>query len=152
MPDLVTHLAAGFLASRFFRLGRFLVLFYLGALLPDLLSRPFHIPFPPIFPATQPFHAPLVLFAFCWLAALFFRAEARRGVFAALYAGCLSHLLLDLLQTHLIGGYIWLFPFSTRTYSLGFAEPEYFLDYLWLTLPLSLLAFSLAWPGRERKG
>jgi len=145
MPDLVTHLAAGFLSGRPLRLARSAVVFYLGALLPDLLSRPFHIPFPAVFPATQPFHSPFVLFALCWLAALFFRADQRSRIFWLLYGGCWTHLLLDMLQVHLIGGYAWLAPFSWRTYSIGFLGPEDFLRFLPLSIPLILLAFVLAW-------
>jgi len=71
-------------------------------------------------------------------------------VFWLIYGGCWTHILMDMLQIHLLGGYMWFYPFSLKTFSFGFTGPEAFLNFLWLTIPLNLLAFFLAW--RKRGG
>ena len=132
MPDLVTHFASGYLVKKFTRLSRGAVLLYLGALLPDLISRPLHILIPALYPATQPLHSPVGAFLLCWMISLLFRADQRRGVFFLLFGGSLLHFSLDIFQKHLVGGYLWLFPFSLKPFSFGCFWPEdalYFLPY-----------------------
>ena len=134
MPDLATHLASAYIAGRFVSFRRLTVYFYLGALLPDLVSRPLHIIFPSMFWVAQSFHSPLVVFLFCWLISLFFRFDQRRKIFLALTAGSVLHFLFDLTQKHLVAGYLWFFPFSLNKYSVGWIKPDDFVCYLPLTL------------------
>ncbi|MFH1037319.1 MAG: metal-dependent hydrolase [PVC group bacterium] len=124
MPDLVTHVAGAYLVKKGARIARYTVLFYLGALLPDLAARPLHLIWPRLLPATQALHSPVGVFLICWLLSLFFRADQRKSVFWLLFSGSMLHLLMDAGQMHLVGGYLWLFPFSVRTFSLGLFWPE----------------------------
>ena len=146
MPDLVTHLAGGYLVKKFTRLSRGVVLLYLGALLPDLASRPLHIVCPAIYPATQPLHSPVGAFLYCWLISLFFRSDQRKSVFFLLFGGSLLHFVLDMFQRHLVGGYLWLFPFSLRPFSFGCFWPEDALRVLPYTFLMVLIVFLIsAW-------
>jgi len=134
MPDLATHLASAYVAGRFVSFRRSAVYFYLGVLLPDLVSRPLHIVFPSTFWAAQSFHSPAVVFLFSWLISLFFRFDQRRKIFLALTASSVLHFLFDLTQKHLVAGYLWFFPFSLNKYSVGWIKPDDFVRYLPLTL------------------
>lgn len=150
MPDLVTHVAGAYLAKRGLRIAGQASLFYLGAILPDLLSRPIHLLRPALFPSTQPLHSPAGVFLACWLIALFFRSDQRRRVFWLLWGGSITHFLLDLLQKHLVGGYAWLYPFSFRFYSFGFIRPEDPLYVLPLTLAAAAAVYLLHRRARKR--
>jgi len=150
MPDLITHIAGAYLAGRGMKIARGAALFYLGAMLPDLITRPFHILYPRLLPATMGLHAPVPVFLACWLISLLFRIDQRRPVFWLLFSGSLLHFLMDTAQKHLTGGYIWLFPFSGRQYSWGFIWPETSIRFLPITI-LIVLPF-LAWNiWRNRK-
>ncbi len=142
MPDLVTHIAGAFLVGRGMKIARGAAFFYLGAMLPDLITRPFHIVYPPLLPATLGLHAPVAVFLFCWLASLFFRSDQRKPVFWLLFSGSLLHFLMDTAQKHLAGGYPWLFPFSNRRFSWGFIWPEDSIRFLPVTLLIVLPVFA----------
>lgn len=141
MPDLVTHLAGAYLVKKGIKITRYLAFFYLGAMLPDLASRPLHILFPSLNWAAVAYHSPVGVFLICWLISLFFRLDQRRRVFSLLFAGSVVHWLLDLGQKHLVGGYSWFFPFSSRTYSGGFFWPEDSLRFLPVTVVIVLAVY-----------
>lgn len=143
MPDLISHIAGAYLVKKGLRVTEYLVLFYLGAILPDLVSRPFHIIMPRTLFAVQAFHSPLGIFLICWLISLCFRIDQRKKVFLLLLSGCFVHLIMDLGQKHLIGGYIWLFPFSMDTYSFGLFWPEDSIKFLPYTIIIILLVYGL---------
>ena len=152
MPDLVTHIAGAYLVNRGWKIGRGAAFFYLGAMLPDLVTRPFHIIYPRLLPATLGLHAPGPVFLACWLVSLFFRVDQRKPVFWLLFSGSLLHFLMDTAQKHLIGGYLWLFPFSGRKYSWGFIWPEDTIRFLPLTLLVVGLVFAAGrWRERRRR-
>lgn len=144
MPDLVTHIAGAYLVNRGWKIARGAALFYLGAMLPDLITRPFHIIYPRLLPATLGLHAPVAVFLACWLISLFFRADQRKTVCWLLFSGSLLHFLMDAAQKHLAGGYSWLFPFSSRRYSGGVIWPEDSMHFLPFTLLIVLLAFIIS--------
>jgi len=141
MPDLVTHLAGAYFAGKGLRIGRGLVIFSFGALLPDIVSRPLHIFWPRTFPVAQALHSPAVIFLICWLISLFFRVDQRKNIFLLLIGGSILHLLMDMLQKHIAGGYLWFFPFSCQGFSFGFLSPEGSLSFLPLTLLLVMLVY-----------
>lgn len=150
MPDLVTHIAGAYLVKKGFRITKFLVLFYLGTMLPDLVSRPFHIIWPQTLLATQIFHSLVGVFLICWLISLFFREDQRKTVFFLLLSGSIVHLILDAGQMHLIGGYIWFFPFSTKTFSAGLFWPEDSVRFLPYTVILVLIVSGFSkWKERR---
>ncbi len=124
MPDLLTHSAAAYLSARrwFGEPGvsrATAILFIVGTMLPDVLSRPFYILFPALHWWVMPLHTPAGVLIVCWIITGFFQAAERRRVFIALTGGVLLHFLLDAPQKHIAAGYFWLFPFSWKTYEWG---------------------------------
>ncbi len=134
MPDLVTHITLSHLIRRPFnrqqkseRTVPLWILFYLGVLLPDLLTRPWYILFPVTKDWTAPFHTPVGLLATTALLALFFEPALRKQAFIHLSAGAGIHLVLDGFQKQVNGGNWWLFPFTWKQVRYGIAWPETFL-------------------------
>lgn len=140
MPDLITHSAFSYMVSRSSRFDRFRIIFYLGTVLPDVLSRPIYIINPFWYPYSVAVHTPVFLTLFCLLAAEFFKADLRRSVRLYLLAGVYVHFLLDFFQRHIEAGYLWFFPFSWSSYEIGLFWPE---TPLMLT-PVWLLGVALA--------
>ncbi len=136
MPDLITHFAAAYFLKTPRRFSRFRIPFYLGAILPDLLTRSFVIIYPPSESVVYGFHTPVVSVVVCLLAAQFFEKGIRSGVRTNLLLGITLHFGLDIMQKHLIVPYFWLFPFSWKTFELGLFWPEESLRLmpLWLAL------------------
>jgi hypothetical protein len=145
MPDLVTHLCSAQLARRGL-FGRFFPLFALGAILPDILSRPAHILFPATYGFVHPFHSPVVCILYCAFIALLFVPALRRASFTCLLAGVALHLALDAFQKQLGPEYLWLFPFSWRSGCIGLFWPEQALFFLPVTLGVT--AAVTAWRRR----
>ncbi len=125
MPDLITHTAVAYFFSRGSRIIKNSTLFYVGTILPDILTRAFFILFPKTYFAVYPFHTPLGLLLVCLLFSFFFKEAQRKEVFLSLIAGGWLHLCLDLLQKHLEPSYALLFPFSWRTFEIGVFLPEH---------------------------
>ncbi len=68
MPELVTHISAAYIVSRGTKsITQTAALFYLGAILPDLLTRPVNILLPPLYWFVRPLHTPLALTMVCLL-------------------------------------------------------------------------------------
>lgn len=147
MPDFVTHLCTVQLARRGLFDRRF-PLFALGAVLPDLLSRPVHILFPAAYPFVRPLHSPVVCVLYCVLLALLFVPASRRAAFACLLAGTGLHLMFDALQKQTGPEYLWLFPFSWRPGCVGLFWPEQAL----FLLPVTLGATAAVTAWRRRGG
>ena len=124
MPDLVTHTAAAYLVSRSERFQRFRVLFYVGTILPDILSRPLYILWPDLFFYTVAIHTPVFILLFTLLVGEFFQPALRQTVRLYLLAGIALHFLLDLFHRYLLTGYYWLFPFSWSFCEIGLFWPE----------------------------
>lgn len=126
MPDLVAHLASGYVcAAPFWGRTSVRLLFWTGVLLPDLLTRPFYILFPPAFWPVMPMHTPIgYLCAVGLLVQVFAERHLRKTAFWSLSAGGLLHFALDALQRHIGDGYHWLFPLSWCSYSEGLFWPE----------------------------
>ncbi|MDD5555860.1 MAG: hypothetical protein PHN82_01285 [bacterium] len=139
MPDLVTHLCAAQVIRRLLRL-RLFPLFALGAVLPDLLSRPAHILFPGTAPFVVAFHSPVVLLLCCLLASLLFARPIRRACLGYLAAGSALHLALDVMQKQICPVYYyWLFPFSRWTWDADLFWPEQALLLLPVTIAVTAL-------------
>lgn len=136
MPDLVTHLAAAYFLKVPRGWARFRVPFYLGAILPDVLTRSVVILYPPSDRAVYSVHTPVVSVVLCLLAAQFFEKKIRPGVRVNLLMGITLHFGLDFLQRHVISTYYWFFPLSFKTFELGLFWPEDSLKLvpLWLVL------------------
>lgn len=124
MPDLITHLSFSYFINKPFRILRNSTLFYCGAVLPDLATRVFSIPYHPAEYALGPLHTPLGIVLLCLLLSFFFAEAERKQVFVSLIAGSSLHLFLDLFQKHMQPGYRLLFPFSWKTFEFGLLWPE----------------------------
>ena len=140
MPDLITHSAAAYFISRFKWRAQDRALFYLGAILPDLLSRGVYIAAPNLYYATDLLHSPFCVTLFTLIFIEFFDRSIKKRVFLLLISGVVSHYLLDILQKHLAIGYYWFFPFSWKTYTWGLFWPETAtrFSFVWITLILFL--------------
>lgn len=139
MPDLVTHVVAGYGLQRGFW-PRLSAWFLIGAVFPDLLTRPFTIVWPGSFWWTMPFHTPIGLALVCGAVAFLHGARGRRSVFVNLLAGSFLHVFLDLFQAHLAGSYYLFFPFSWRSVEVDLMWPEttLYLLPLWIVLGIWL--------------
>ncbi|MHC4877256.1 MAG: hypothetical protein ACYTGL_12235 [Planctomycetota bacterium] len=135
MPDLVTHLASGYVAAIPLRQRRTLrLLFLLGVLLPDLLTRPFYILIPGSYDFVMPLHTPITYAFACWLLTqLFADCHLRATVLTGLLSGGALHFAADALQRQFFAGYLWLFPICRCETSWGLFWPEASMDYLPVT-------------------
>jgi len=156
MPDLVTHVALSHLVSRPFEWRHqkkttvpMRILFYLGTILPDILTRPWYIIYPPTMEWTYPLHTPFGMLIICLMLMLFFKSDLRKKAFLALYSGSLFHFFLDGLQTHLTYTEHWLYPFSWRGFGLHimWAEDILLLIPVWLFL---IVVLEIIMRGRKR--
>lgn len=154
MPDLMTHVAISHLVKRPFELKRdsqnkssMRSLFYLGTILPDILSRPFYI----LLPATREwvilYHQPVGLILISSLIAFFFDPAIRKKAWINLTAGGILHFILDSFQKQIISGIAWLWPFSWRAYGYGLMEAGDILHYipLWIGLIIIMEAGFYLW-------
>lgn len=150
MPDLVTHFTVAYLLKRPNRWAQFRVPFYLGAILPDLLSRPVYILFPKAYPVVYSFHTPAMVVLFSLLLAEFFEPSLRRGVRLNLLLGVGTHFGLDLFQRSVSGSYKWLYPLQFETFDFGFFWPDESVRLVPLWIIILAAAEFYAW-WRERK-
>jgi Na+/proline symporter len=134
--------------KRYFRI-RYFSIFALGVILPDLLSRPFHILFPATYWYLVPFHSPIVCVLYCVLISLLFERGTRKPVFFCLIAGVSLHLAFDLLQNQMAPHYFWLFPFSWKSWWVGLFWPEEALFFLPVTVAVTLVVSLVS---RARRG
>ena len=136
MPDLLTHFLVAYLLVQILSIKRYASIFYVGAILPDVLSRPFMLADLWSYWFFEPLHTPLVLILSCSLLTCFFEEEIRKKVFAYLLTGVSLHLFMDVFQKHMTLGYPWLFPFSWVDFEIGLLWPEQSLYYLPVLLTL----------------
>jgi len=149
VPDPLTHVCIAYLAGRAVRLRRGLAAFLIGTLLPDVLTS---------VPTTvlggywfwAPAHTPVGVLVWGYAASLLFRREDRRLAFACLVAGGWLAVALDVLQDHISGGYMLLFPFSWAEYELHLIGPEASLSWLPFLVPAAVLVALLDRLGRRR--
>lgn len=133
MPDLLTHFLVAYLLVQIIGIRRYASIIYVGAILPDILSRSFMLADICSYWFFEPLHTPLVLILSCSLVSYFFEEEIRGEVFAYLLAGVSLHLFMDVFQKHMALGYPWLFPFSWTDCEIGLLWPElsiYFIPVL----------------------
>ncbi len=111
-------------------------LFYMGTILPDIMSRPFYI----LFPVTREwvflYHQPIGFILISIMFTLFFNPAIWKKVWINLMAGGMLHFLLDSFQKQIASGIAWLWPFSWQAYGYGLMEAGDILNYipLWIIL------------------
>jgi hypothetical protein len=152
MPDLITHIAFSHLAIRTTELFRknmksdpFRLLFYLGTMLPDLLTRPWYILFPKTYAWTVAIHTPIGAAITCGIIAQFFHDSLRRRAFIFLLSGTVSHFLLDSLQKQVIYNNYWFFPFSWKTVGWGLVWAGTLIEWIPVWLLVIALFESVVW-------
>ena len=147
MPDLVTHLASGYVAAIPLRQRVTLRLVFLtGVLVPDLLTRPLYILIPGTYDFVMPLHTPIAYLIACWLVTqLFAHRDLRRTVIIGLFSGGLLHFAADALQRQFFAGYKWLFPLCHCETRWGLFWPEASIDWLPATLAgtIAVCAFAV---------
>jgi hypothetical protein len=126
MPDLATHLAAGYLVAETKRDTSWeaKALFLVGNMLPDLLTRPFFALFPRLHWFFAPLHTPVGLILACGVASCAFEKRLRGVAFRALALGAGLHLLLDALQKRVVDAYGILFPLTWKDVYVGWFWPD----------------------------
>jgi len=136
MPDLLTHYTAAYFVSRSSAFSRFRAIFYLGTLLPDIISRPFYIFVPQLAVYTVAMHTPVFIIFLCLFLTELFQSAVKVPVRKYLFGGVLLHFVLDLFQKHLVDGYFWLFPFSWKSFEIGLFWPDAPLKFtpVWILL------------------
>jgi len=124
VPDALAHIAAADLAGRC--RSREVAHLLLGAILPDLLSRPAARIVPPALEwAVEGLHAPFVVLLIAIAYLLIALPQARRkAAGGALLFGALTHYVLDAFQIQVVPAYYWLFPFSWKTGKVDLFWPE----------------------------
>jgi len=141
MPDLLTHTSLAYLVGRGVNIKRYLIIFLVGNVLPDVFTR---IPWRVVpnclqsktFWFCQPLHTPVGITLGCLLITYFFKEAERKAIFYFLWLGAFFHLFLDLLQRNVVGSYYWFFPFSWNSFQIGLFWAEESL----LSIPFLLLA------------
>jgi hypothetical protein len=126
MPDLVTHTAIAHLMRRPSGWrhsaksdAAMRLMFYLGAMLPDLPSRPAYIVFPSLHDWVVAFHTPVGMLFTCAFLSLLFERPLRKKAFGWLFLGAVLHFAVDCLQKQVTGNNFWLFPFSWKNFGIG---------------------------------
>ncbi|UCD84614.1 MAG: hypothetical protein JSU92_00040 [Deltaproteobacteria bacterium] len=150
MPDLVTHFSVAYILVRWTKVLKYSATFYLGTILPDILTRSFFIPFPKTYWVVSPFHTPIPLFFTCWLIAYLFEERLRKGILISLVTGAYLHLLIDFFQKYIVPEHLLLFPFSWKTFGFGLFWPEESLYAIPLLLLLILITEFISMKYRVR--
>ena len=145
MPDLLTHFSVAYLLRRNAKTPHLRATFYLGAILPDIVTRPVYILYPKAFWAIMPLHTPIALTLLCLLISYVFHNSIRKIVFANLTLGVYLHLFLDLFQKHITPEYRWLFPFSWKAYEIGLFWPEASLYALPFVIAIVMIMEFIIW-------
>jgi len=137
MPDLITHSIFNHIVRRFYDIKKnhspfsgVIIFFYLGTILPDILTRPVYI----IFPETHDYiiflHTPAAIFFFSLLLVQFLNDNIRKAAFINIIAGSYLHFILDALQKQVTGNNFWLFPVSWHNFGYGLFWASQYLSFL----------------------
>jgi hypothetical protein len=147
MPDLITHTAVAHLIRRPFESANtsnnpapMRILFLIGVMMPDLMSRPWYILSPAVHDWVVAFHTPAGMLAACAAASLLLERSLRRKAFLWLFSGAVLHFAVDSLQKQVSGNNFWLFPFSWKNFGIGLFWAGEAIPFVpvWLALVLGL--------------
>ena len=142
MADLLTHYVTSRVAGVGVRDRANGLLFSLGVFLPDLIGKPIaQLPEVPDL-AAVPSHSLLGLAFACAAVSFLFARDLRARAFAALYAGSVLHVLVDMMKDYFGRGAVCLLhPFSTTGWEVGLYRSE---DVFHL-LPINLAILIILW-------
>jgi hypothetical protein len=158
MPDLITHTAVAHLIRRPFESGNppddpapMRILFLVGVMLPDLMSRPWYILSPAVHDWVVAFHTPAGMLISCMAASLLFERCLRRKAFLWLSIGAGLHFAADGFQKQVTGNNFWLFPFSWKSFGIGLFWAGDAIQFVpaWIVLVLCM-EFYLHWRKSNR--
>jgi len=159
MPDLITHSIFNHILRRFYDYGKnvnpfsgVIVFFYIGTILPDILTRPFYIIFPQTYEWIIFLHTPIAIIFFSSLFVQFLKAGIRNTAFANLIAGSFLHFLLDALQKQITGNNFWLFPFSWHNFGFGLLWAGQYLRFLPFSILILIGVELVIFLSQRRKG
>jgi hypothetical protein len=152
VPNWIVHLAAGTLASRWYKpSARVVALFLLGALLPDLASMANVLLLDQVslpaawkhFPVWyfQPFHTPFLALFYSLAAALLFSGGWSRN-FLNIYGGVVTHFCLDTFQRHLGFHNLTFYPFSMRDLNLNLFYSDHWIFLALTAVSVAVLALA----------
>jgi hypothetical protein len=158
MPDLITHFALNHLIKRFLELKtgsfssiRIRTFFYLGTILPDVLTRPLYIAFSVNQDWTVAIHTPLGLGLISIVISLFIEPGIRKRAFINLISGGILHLILDSFQQQVTGNNFWLFPFSYHNFGFNIFRAGDLIPFtpLWIVI-IVILELWIYYLGKKR--
>jgi hypothetical protein len=136
MPDILTHLAITHFISRTPNLVKnrlvefytnYRAIIYLGAILPDLISKPFHFITWKLYNFGLALHSPFCVIIECFLFSRLFYIKNRKTTFWTLLFFSLFHIFIDSLQEGVNPGYQLLFPFAFRRYGINVVSSGMYL-------------------------
>lgn len=152
MPELVTHTVAAYLIRKRNIPTADLLIYLFGAMLPDLLTRPFMILYPPIRYFVNVLHTPVALVLVIYLIAQYFEDSIRNKVMKLLALGTFTHLFLDLFQNSIqYRGYSWFFPFTFWDFRIGLFWPEDSVSYLPITLAVFVIDVVMTYRAKSKR-
>jgi hypothetical protein len=148
MPDILTHLLVTHLFVRvpnlfknkllqFYYDHRSLI--YLGAILPDLVSKPFQFISMSYYNFALPFHSPFCIILVCAIISQFLYIKNRNVSFIVLLSFSMLHILVDSFKKGVNPGYQVLFPFSLKRYGFSLISSEMFMIILVVLVILVIL-------------
>jgi len=152
VPDLITHTVAAYIIRKRKISVHNLILYLIGSMLPDLVTRPFMIAIPSLRHYFHAFHTPAALAIIIIMISYLFEEINQRKVILLLSLGTLTHLLLDSFQAS-VGdrGYSWLFPFSYSDFNFGLFWPEDSISILPAVVIIFLADFFITKRIKNRK-
>ena len=139
MPDAATHILIQILLNQFIMIRKILPYTLFGAVAPDLLkgfSRWFTPEYGWLF---YPTHSPIFMLIIFYTISMLFHQKERLFLITGCLIGMIIHLLLDLFQINLGGGYYMpYFPLSFQRVSFGLFETETSIFWLPVTILLTI--------------
>ena len=141
MPDAATHILIQILLNQFIMIRKILPYTLFGAVAPDLLKGLGRWLPPQEGWLFYPTHSPIFMLIFFYALSLMFHKRERYFVIIGCFIGMLIHLVLDIGQINLGGGYYMpFFPISFKRVTLGFYETEASIFLLPLTILITIIA------------
>lgn len=141
MPDAATHILIQILINQYLLIRRILPYTLFGAVAPDLLKGLTRWLPPEERWLFYPTHSPIFMLVFFYTISMLFHHKERLTLITGCLIGMVIHLLLDLFQINLGGGYYMpFFPLSFQTVTFDFYKPEASIYWLPLIIFVTIMA------------
>jgi hypothetical protein len=151
VPDLTNHVLGAYIIGKALRVKDLDASYYLGAVLPDVVSRTGSILLPATAMHVDAMHAPVCIVATALAVGLCFERSIRGRIQRNLLLGAATHMALDLIQRQTVGGYPLLFPFSGARSTGGWIWSDQVPLLLVITAPLALFLYMRGSVGKGKK-